>query len=105
MSKLGIMVNKQVKIAEGVISHQTTLGETLLLNTRTLVYFGLDEVGTTVWSCIQSGTSIREWAALVSERHALPEADSERKCGAILEGLKRCGLIEISSPGPLSPGA
>jgi hypothetical protein len=47
-------------VASPDVVHRELDGEAVLLNLRTGMYFGLDEVGTRIWSCLGDTTALAE---------------------------------------------
>lgn len=69
----------RVRIAEDVVFRDLA-GETVLLNLKTGVYFGLDAVGTAVWQLVEGGRSVGQILdALLAEYEV-----AERRCEADL---------------------
>ena len=46
-------INRSFEISPDVIATEAQLDETLLMNTRTLAYFGLDPLGSKLWLAMQ----------------------------------------------------
>ena len=62
-----LSVQSRALVAPGVVFAEVD-GETVLLDAKTGTYFGLDEVGTRVWSLIAGGAVLGDiQASLVSE--------------------------------------
>jgi hypothetical protein len=56
-------------VANPVVLCVRNEGDTVLLNTETGRYFGLNPVGTDVWDALLDGRSLREIVALISTRY------------------------------------
>jgi hypothetical protein len=70
-------------------------GEAVVLHLAKGVHYGLNSVGTRVWSLIQSpmqASAIRD--ALLAEYDVEPSA-CEKDLKSLLDDLAKCGLIEI----------
>ncbi len=71
-------------------------GEAVLLNLKSEMYFGLDEVGTRMWSLLTASPSIQAaYEALLAEYAVEPEAlrtDLETLVSALMER----GLLELA---------
>jgi hypothetical protein len=85
---------------------------TILLDLRTERYLGLDEVGTAVWSLVvQAGTDgvpVPAVVDMLSVEFDAPRTVLERDVGALLDRLRREGLVEglalgASAPAPRIP--
>lgn len=67
--------------------------ESILLNTASGRYYGLDPIGTSIWHALTNQPTVEQiCAALLAEYDAEPDqlcADIER----LLERLEACGLI------------
>ncbi|HEY9644108.1 MAG TPA: PqqD family peptide modification chaperone [Coleofasciculaceae cyanobacterium] len=71
-------------------------GEAVILNLQSGTYYGLNAVGASIWSLIQSPTAIDQIRdALLQEYDVEPEV-CDRDLHQILEDLYSVGLIEIS---------
>jgi len=82
-----------VAISEHVVCHLD--GEAVLLHLAKGAYYGLNSVGTRVWSLIQSPmqvSAIRD--ALLAEYDVEPSA-CEKDLKSLLDDLSKCGLIEV----------
>jgi hypothetical protein len=70
-------------------------GEAAILNLKTNVYFGLNEVGARVWNLIREPRTVAEIRdALVEEYEVEPER-CQADLVALLEELEARGLVEI----------
>jgi hypothetical protein len=85
----------KITIAPNVIFQEVQLGESLLLDVKTLKYFAFDPMGTRFWKAIEEcGEADRalQAAATAVGRSA---ADLQPNFYAILSGLERSGLITL----------
>ncbi|WP_066384673.1 MULTISPECIES: PqqD family peptide modification chaperone [unclassified Anabaena] len=72
-------------------------GEAVILDVKSGVYYGLNQVGASVWNMIQAPKSIKEiQAALLAEYEVEPEV-CERDLMILLEDLAAKGLIKITN--------
>lgn len=70
--------------------------EAVILNLKTGVYFGLNEVGARIWSLIQRPQSVQDLRdALLAEYEVEPEI-CDRDLLQLLQELKAADLIEVS---------
>ena len=72
-------------------------GQSVILNLKSERYFGLDEVGTSMWKALTTSASISD-----AERALLAEFDVEparlrQDLRALAEKLLENGLLEVSS--------
>jgi hypothetical protein len=89
-----LSIHSVVVVAKGPISCDL-VGETIILDLRSGVYYGLDPVGTRIWSLIQrpiSVTAIRE--ALLGE-YDVEVSRCERDLLRLLGELAAHSLIEV----------
>jgi len=87
----------KITVAPNVIYQEVQLGESLLLDVKSLTYFAFDPVGTHFWNAIQqSGDADRalQLAAAAAGRKA---ADLQANFRALLSGLERAGLIKLEN--------
>ena len=88
--------NVKIRISPDVIFQPVLLGESLLLNVKTLTYFAFDALGTALWEAIQETENVAEAmqkAALVSGK---PLNEIQPRMQSILAGLERSGLISMA---------
>jgi hypothetical protein len=70
-------------------------GEAVILNCANGVYYGLNEVGNTVWSFVQEPRKVAEITAKVASEYEVPMDVCERDVLELLGQLAQAGLIEI----------
>jgi hypothetical protein len=85
----------KIRVSPDVISQDVLLGETLLLDLGTLVYFGLNELGTAVWRELQSSTDANEIFQRLLTSTGLPPASLEAKFEGIITGLEANRIIAL----------
>jgi hypothetical protein len=72
-------------------------GEAVILNLKSGIYYGLDEVGARIWSLIQQPKSVDEIVAgLLAEYQVEPER-CQRDLLALLKQLAAANLIEVQN--------
>lgn len=69
-------------------------GETVILNSKTGIYYGLDEVGARVWSLIQEPRKVSEITSALQEEYEVDADRCEKDLSALLRDLEKHGLIE-----------
>jgi hypothetical protein len=84
-------INQAVMFAE--------LGEdAVLLNTDTGVYFGLDAVGTRIWTLLAEGLSDDQIHAQLFGEYAVDGDELTRDIARLLGQLEACGLVTRPTP-------
>lgn len=79
---------------EGVLAREIE-GESVLLNLDSESYFGLDEIGTRMWSALQSAPSVEAaFAALLEEFEVEPDVLRADLC-AFVAALAEAGLVRL----------
>lgn len=86
------------EISPRVIDAEAPLGETVLLKTDTLAYFGLDELGSRFWRAMQNTEEPAEVVRAVAGQTGLDPIDLAKKFEAILAGMEAAGLIIRERP-------
>lgn len=75
----------------------TDLGnEMVIFNTRNEKYYGLNDVGTRVWSLIQEPKTVGEIVKIVTAEYNVEPEQFERDLTKLLQDLQTANLIEIS---------
>jgi uncharacterized protein (DUF1919 family) len=84
----------KVRFAESVFAQEVD-GEMVLLDMNSEHYFGLDEVGSTIWQTMQEKSSLDEvyWSLL--EAYDVEEEVLKRDLLAFVEALRESGLVEV----------
>ena len=70
-------------------------GEAVILNLNSGVYFGLNEVGASIWHLLQQPISIGEIRDAIVEEYEVKIAQCEQDLLSLLEDLLASGLIEV----------
>lgn len=74
----------------------TDLGhETVIFNTRYEKYYGLNDVGTRVWTLIQQPRTFAEIVRIVTQEYEVEPARFERDLTKLLQDLEAAHLIEV----------
>jgi hypothetical protein len=83
-----------VTATEGQISSDLA-GEAVILNLKSGVYYGLNEVGAHIWTMLQQPTSVAAIrAAVLAEYDVEPEV-CDRDVMTLIQELQAVGLVEI----------
>jgi hypothetical protein len=69
--------------------------EAVILHFDKGIYFGLNDVGTVVWSLIQNPRMVRELRDIIMREYEVSADQCERDLLALLEDLSKQGLIEV----------
>lgn len=69
-------------------------GETVILHMGAGVYFGLDEVGSRVWTLLQQPRSVADLCAAIRAEYEVDADRCERALVALLGEMADAGLIE-----------
>jgi len=92
---INIPFSARVVVPDGVLARNLE-GESVVLNLKTEKYFGLDEVGTRMWTLLTDATSIQSaYDSLAAEYDVEPtqlRADIEKLIGELVEH----GLLTVS---------
>jgi len=87
---------KTIEIGPNVISQEVQLGETLLLDTKTLTYFALTSLGTRIWREMQKSAEVDEVYRHVASNSNISAENLDSAFTAILGGLQRSKLISLT---------
>jgi hypothetical protein len=74
-------------------------GETVLLNSQSENYFGLDEVGTRVWQLLQSNKDLQRIFDLLIEEFEVEPDRLQQDLINLTHDLNEAGLIILSTNG------
>jgi hypothetical protein len=84
-----------IKVSDDVVSRDLE-GEAVVLNLETGIYFGLNEVGTRIWSLIQQHGSLQKVFAVIKDEYDVPSETLENDLLRIVQELHAKGLIHVS---------
>lgn len=70
-------------------------GETAILGLQSGQYFGLDEVGSRLWSLMEKPQSVRRMRDAVVSEYAVDTETCTQDVLRFLKDLERAGLIEV----------
>jgi hypothetical protein len=74
-------------------------GETVLLNSETGLYFGLDVVGTRIWQLIVEHHQLSHVFDTMLAEYDVPASQLEDDLLALARQLQARGLMDVASPG------
>ncbi len=90
------MISRQSVITVSSDQVSTELaGEAAILNLVDGVYYGLDEVGATIWRMLQQPSRVEDICARLCAEYEVDQDDCERDVLALLHELHATGLIEV----------
>jgi hypothetical protein len=87
--------DSSVKVREDVISRELE-GEAVILNLETGTYFGLNEVGTRIWSLLQEHGSLSKVLDTIQQEYEATPQVLESDLFRLIEELRAKGLVSIS---------
>lgn len=91
-----------VRVAENVVFQQIE-GETVLLDLKREQYFGLDDVGSRIWTLIEAGESVDAIVRTLGEEYDAGPQQIEHDLRRLLTELAQAGLIEQRPQGGPTP--
>ncbi|MDB6454802.1 PqqD family protein [Falsirhodobacter sp. 20TX0035] len=68
-------------------------GGLAILNLKTNLYFGLDEVGAEVWGLLKEPTSVPELAQSIASNFEVSQAECENDISRLLDEMAQNGLV------------
>ena len=74
---------------------QEVSGETVLLDLASESYFGLDEIGTRIWTLLNEDASAGEMIETLLEEYEVERQTLEADVGELLGNLLEAGLIRV----------
>ena len=78
----------------GDVLFQEVGGETVLLDLNSENYFGLDEVGTRIWTLVNEGRNAAEMVDLLLEEYEVDPETLDGDVKHLLKALVEAGLLE-----------
>lgn len=76
---------------------QEVSGEMVILDLTTESYFGLDEIGSRIWSLLESGKSLEETNKILLEEYEVEPSQLMSDIKDLLDELVAKGLVEIEN--------
>lgn len=70
-------------------------GESVILNLKTGMYFGLNEVGASVWNLLQQPRSVNDICTQILDQYEVESEQCEQDVLTLLNELVESELIEI----------
>jgi len=75
-------------------------GEAVILHLASESYFGLNEVGATVWEFIQQARTFDEICDHLTTEYDVPREQCENEVRSLIEAMREQGLAEIVQHAP-----
>ncbi|MBD0264339.1 MAG: lasso peptide biosynthesis PqqD family chaperone [Tolypothrix sp. T3-bin4] len=72
-------------------------GEAVILNLKTGVYHGLNEVGARIWNLIEQPSSVSDIKQILLQEYEVEAQQCDRDLKALLEDLLAAGLIDVKN--------
>lgn len=72
-------------------------GEAIILNLKSGVYHGLNEVAAKIWNIIQNPKSVNDVRTILLEEYEVDFQQCDRDLKELLQELTKVGLIEIKN--------
>jgi len=90
-----VTLETQVFVGEDVVSRELD-GEAVILNLESGTYFGLDPVGTRIWSLLQKNGSLRETFETLQQEYEVPQNRLEEDLLRLVKELNTKGLLRLA---------
>lgn len=87
-------LNQKFTFSDTVFAQEVD-GEMVLLDMESENYFGLDEVGTSIWQAMQEKETLQEVLEVLLEQYEVETAVLERDLSDFVGKLFESGLIEV----------
>ena len=94
MTNDNVSLESSVAISEDVVSRDLE-GEAVILNLESGTYFGLDKVGTRIWSLLQEDGSLRRAFEAVEQEYEVAPEKLECDLLRLVEELRAKGLLSV----------
>ena len=98
MTEKEISLESRVVVNDDVVSRELE-GEAVILNLESRTYFGLDPVGTRIWSVLQEDGSLRRAFEVVLQEYDVAPERLESDILRLVKQLCAKGLVSLSSSG------
>jgi len=87
-------LNSKVKIDSTVFAKEVD-SEMVIFNANTEHYFGLDEVGTTIWNYIEQSRDLKVVLNSMLEKYDADKSTLEKDLNKFIKELEKSGLVEV----------
>ncbi len=89
-------MDKSVRVPEEVLVQAVADGESVILDMKTEHYFGLNEVGASIWSAVTAGPTVRAAVDQLLMRYDVERSVLLRDVADLLDRLLQMGLLEFA---------
>jgi len=90
-----ISLNSRVRILDDVL-FQELQGEAVLLNLKTGVYLGLDQLGTQIWQLLQADGSLGKVSEVILQEYDVTPEKLTQDLVSLVAQMEQQGLVEVS---------
>jgi len=87
-------LDQKVTFAETVFAQEVD-GEMVLLDMESENYFGLDEVGTSIWQAMQDKETLKEVFEVLLEQYEVESEVLENDLSSFIGKLVESGLVKV----------
>jgi hypothetical protein len=87
-----ITLNSRVRIQEDVL-FQELQGEAVLLNLKTGVYLGLNQLGTRIWQLLQENGDLNQVRGAILQEYDVTEEKCEQDLLELVRQMEKQGLL------------
>ena len=91
-----IAFTAKLSVAEDILVRELE-GESVILNLNNESYYGLDEVGTRMWTALTSSDSIQEAYEALLEEYEVEDTVLRRDLQEMIEKLVEKGMLEVDN--------
>ena len=91
-----LSLSSKIRLKKEVLFRELD-GETVLLNTQTGVYFGLDPAGTAVWNWLQKERQLKPVFESMLETYDVDAAQCKEDLLRFAQILQKNGLLEVNA--------
>lgn len=91
-----ISSRQRVRPAENVLVRELE-GESVLLNLNSESYFGLDDVGTRMWSVLTTSETVQDSFEVLAEEFDVSSEQLRTDLAELIDTLVEHGLVEIET--------
>ena len=89
-------LNKTITFADTVFAQEVD-GEMVLLDMESENYFGLDEVGTSIWQAMQDDADLDKVFAALLSQYEVPEDVLKSDLLHFVDKLQESGLVKVQA--------
>ncbi len=90
------MISKNTVIVASTDQISSDLGgESVILDTKSGIYYGLNEVGASIWNLIQEAKTVEQIHNFILEEYEVDYSECEGDILALIQELLAIGLIKV----------